>query len=154
MSVKDVGAFFKEEVRGQGNMERNRSGFTLVELMIVVIVLGILSALALPRYQGAAERARSAEGVNILQNILAAEKRWALENGNTYTNNMANLDFTSAWGNFNAPTLLTPGFGTDGTLATITRNHATLNYRLEITENTAQITCVDGVMPICARLGY
>ncbi len=37
---------------------RNQKGFTLIELMIVVIILGILAAILIPRFMGAQERAR------------------------------------------------------------------------------------------------
>ena len=44
---------------------RKQSGFTLIELMIVVLIIGILAAIAIPQYQQYAARARVTEGLNL-----------------------------------------------------------------------------------------
>jgi type IV pilus assembly protein PilA len=53
-------------------------GFTLIELVVVLAILGILIALAVPRYLGARKRAYKAEGQNILQELKTLE--WAYFN--------------------------------------------------------------------------
>ena len=41
-----------------------KRAFTLIELLIVVIIVGVLMSIALPKYQRAVERARALEGVH------------------------------------------------------------------------------------------
>jgi prepilin-type N-terminal cleavage/methylation domain-containing protein len=66
-------------------LRRNQKGFTLVELMIVVIIVGILAAVAIPMYQGATERAKASEAVAALGTIRGAMRVYYAEHG-TYVN--------------------------------------------------------------------
>ena len=65
--------------------KKNQGGFTLVELMIVVIIVGILAAVAIPMYQGATERAKASEAVAALGTIRGALRVYYAEHG-TYVN--------------------------------------------------------------------
>jgi prepilin-type N-terminal cleavage/methylation domain-containing protein len=63
----------------------NTRGFTLVELMIVVIVIGILAAVAIPMYQVVPERSRGTEAVSALGLVREAMRAYYAEHG-TYEN--------------------------------------------------------------------
>lgn len=71
---------------------RRRKGFTLLELMIVVIIIGILASLAIPRFIEATKKAKKAEGYSLLATIRSAQMRYYLENNNKYYNSGANID--------------------------------------------------------------
>lgn len=61
-----------------------KKGFTLLELMIVVIIIGILATLAIPRFIKATDRAKYAEAKSILGTIRSAQMRYYLEQNNNY----------------------------------------------------------------------
>ena len=52
---------------------RHEGGFTLIELMIVIVIIGVLAGLALPIYQNYATRAQVSEGLYLVSEAKAAE---------------------------------------------------------------------------------
>ncbi len=57
-----------------------KKGFTLVEIMIVVLIIGILLAIAVPNFVRARERSRAKTCVGNLKQIDSAKEQWAMEN--------------------------------------------------------------------------
>jgi type IV pilus assembly protein PilA len=58
---------------------RSQKGFTLIELMIVVVIIGILAALAIPRFMRATTKSKQSEAKNILKQIYAMERAYRQE---------------------------------------------------------------------------
>ena len=58
---------------------KSKKGFTLVELIIVIVIVGILSIVAVPVYKGYIKKAMATEGKALLGSILTAEKVYFAE---------------------------------------------------------------------------
>jgi prepilin-type N-terminal cleavage/methylation domain-containing protein len=60
----------------------NKKGFTLIELLVVVLIIGILAAIALPKYQVAVAKARATEALVNLKAVKYSAERYFLVHGN------------------------------------------------------------------------
>ncbi|HSY53287.1 MAG TPA: prepilin-type N-terminal cleavage/methylation domain-containing protein [Opitutaceae bacterium] len=63
------------------NQRYSAKGFTLVEIMIVVVIIGLLAAMAIPAFNKVRAAARSKAVTNNLRQISAAAQQYMLENG-------------------------------------------------------------------------
>lgn len=63
-------------------MQKNsKKGFTLVEIMIVVVIIGLLAAMAIPAFQKVRENAREKAVLNNLRQVASAGQQYLLESG-------------------------------------------------------------------------
>lgn len=71
---------------------QSERGFTLIELMIVVVIIGILAALAIPRFQTATIKAKESEAKVVLKQIYTFQNAYRQETG-AYSANLAAIGF-------------------------------------------------------------
>ena len=123
------------------NGHRKKSGFTLVEIMIVVAIIGLLAAIAIPNFVRARTTSQTNACINNLRQIDGAKQAWALE--------------------FGAPTNSRPGIaelqpylgrGVNGSLPTCPldpEDTFTTSYRVHSVSRvpTCQIDTTDHVLP-------
>jgi prepilin-type N-terminal cleavage/methylation domain-containing protein len=140
------------------NRKKENYGFTLIEVIIAITIVGALAMLAIPKITIAIEGMRAAEGEQFLYALLAAQKRFSIDNddGNPvttdYANNLAalNMDQNMPPRNFNVPVALDAN-----PLAQIIRTGGL--YTLYMREDgVVACNCGGGVCAdnICQKMGY
>ena len=73
-----------------------RLGFTLIELLVAVLIIGIMSAVALPQYQRAVEKSRATQALTMLKSVYQAAKSYQLANG-SWPTQFEELDVEIPW---------------------------------------------------------
>ena len=117
--------------RAHGTRQR---GFTLTELMITVVIVGILASVAVPAYRSYVDRAKRSEGKAFLSEMQARQERYFFDN-NTYTTSPTDLGYKTATpasdqGNYTLSSIVA---GDSGKIAT--------TYRITIAPKVKDITC-------------
>lgn len=77
-----------------GYIMKRQMGFTLIEVMIAVVIIGILAAIAFPSYREYILRGQRTEGVALLSEGAARQERFYAQN-NTYANNVGLLNMNA-----------------------------------------------------------
>jgi prepilin-type N-terminal cleavage/methylation domain-containing protein len=75
-------------------IRRSNKGFTLVEIMIVVAIIGLLAAIAIPNFVRARQTSQTNACINNLRQIDGAKQQWALETGQASTASPSDAQLT------------------------------------------------------------
>ena len=84
---------------------RNKKGFTLIELLIVVVIIGILAAIAIPKFANTKSKAYITALKSDLRNLVSGEESFFADSS-YYTTNLTKIGFKQSTGT-NAPTIVT-----------------------------------------------
>lgn len=78
-------------------MLSNKKGFTLIELLIVVVIIGILAAIAIPKFSNTKEKAYIATMKADLRNLVTAQEAYFADNS-VYTTSLATTQYQTSSG--------------------------------------------------------
>jgi prepilin-type N-terminal cleavage/methylation domain-containing protein len=109
---------------------RTRAGFTLVELAVVVVIIGVLAAFGVPRLLKSVERSKAAEAYAYLNAIRSGLERYHARQG-TYSTVLADLDVQMPAPKYFTVGAIVPGSSgniEDSWSLTLTRNGAAAGY--------------------------
>ena len=127
---------------------KNRKGFTLIELLIVVVIIGILAAIAIPKFAATKDKAKVASIKTDLRNVMTAQEAY-FSDYNTYATSLANLvthsNFTLSAGNTMTVAGVASGFTGTATNSSIT---STID-QCTVQVGAGAATTADGVI-ICS----
>jgi len=117
----------------RSSVDGARKGFTLVELAVVIVIIGVLAAFGVPQFLKSVERSKAAEAFNYLSAVRSAQERYIAKNGIYWAGTISGTTGAMTSAVTGAETLDTSqvppkyfsGDGTAGTDITVTEDHAT-----------------------------
>lgn len=129
----------------------NLKGFTLVEVMIVIVIVGILVAFALPEYTKYSMRSARSDGQQLAMEVMAAQERYFLERA-AYTEDLTQLGYNSATPGSEAGhySVVSEPCGGGGGINTCVR--VTLQPVTEIANKVERLMQADGVADVAIFL--
>ncbi len=133
----------------------SEAGFTLVELLVVMLILGILAAIAIPAFFNQKEKANDSQAKAYAHSAQVAMETYATDNGGSYTNaNVGSLTaieptLTGAGGNLN-PTVQGPQAYTIAVTSPVTGNVFSITRGAT---GTLTYTCTQGGQGGCPTGG-
>jgi len=108
--------------------QSRQSGFTLIELLIVVVIIGILAAIAIPKFSNTKGQAFLAAMRSDLRNLTTAEEGYYYSNS-AYSNNLAQLNFlTSSGVTISVPEATAGGWSASATHAALGAEKCTVYF--------------------------
>lgn len=109
----------------KGTMLRNRKGFTLIELLIVVVIIGILAAIAIPKFASTKDQAKRKSLQSDVRNVMTAQEAY-FGTYNAYAASLTALGFIASAGNdVTTEPVGTAGFSVNATNSTISADPKT-----------------------------
>lgn len=119
-------------------------GFTLIELLAVVVIVGVLAAVALPQYQKSVERARAAEAMTIGKNIIDAQDRFLTAYPGQEPSTRKDLDIVLTDGTWTSDSVYETKdfiYTLSGSGVSIARTNGAFTLTLTNLENGSKRTC-------------
>ena|SRR5206468_3444070 len=127
-------------------MLRMRKGFTLIELLIVVVIIGILAAIAIPKFANTKSKAYITAAKSDLRNLVTAEEAYFADSS-AYTATLGNLKYQSSTG-MNSPAITTGAGWWSATNSHTQLTGVTCGIGMNTTNPLAGVTAAEGE-PVC-----
>ena len=116
-----------------------KKGFTLIELLIVVVIIGILAAIAIPKFANTKEKAYLASMKSDLRNLATAEESYFSDN-QTYTTTQSAMNYTPSSGvNVSISAATGTGWKADA-------SHPATTRKCHVAFGAAATTSTDGII--------
>jgi len=134
-------------------------GFTIIELLVVVLIIGVIASISLPVFLNAVEKSRTSEPLQTLSAIAKAEQRYKLQD-NVYSDQIDSLDITlkdySSGTDASGSEFDSEFFNytlASGSASAVRKGEESSVYTLGVDYTTNQLSCTPVEHKICLALG-